>query len=286
MLSALSTATSGLEANQTALDVTANDIANVNTVGFKGATTTFQNALSEQDAPAAGPSTSLGGTNAMQVGLGVSVNSIANNMTAGSIQQTGNPLDVAIQGNGFFRVAPASAIGSGTGYAYTEAGNFSLDAGGNLVTQGGDYVVGYAYDAGSSSFPQTTANETKITVPSGGTDVSIGANGVVTYTDSTGTVKQLAQISLATFPNDEGLENETGNLFISTPNSGAALNSVPGDTATGTGTLETGSLEMSNVDLAQEFTTMITAQQGYEANARVMTTADQLLQTLVTLGQG
>jgi flagellar hook protein FlgE len=285
MMSAMSAAISGLEAHQTMLDVTANDIANVNTVGFKSQTANFQNSLYQLQRGASSPSTTLGGTNAIQLGLGVQVGSISNNMGAGSIQETGNPLDLAIQGDGFFRVGPSTAIGSGTGYSYTRAGNFTLDSGGNLVTQQGDYVVGYAYDAGTGTFPNTTANETKITIPTGGTNVSIDAYGVVSYTDANGTLQKVAQVSLAKFPNQEGLENMGGNLFTQTNNSGAPEDAVPGDATTGLGTLTTGAVEMSNVDLAQEFTTMITAQRGYEANSQVITTASQMMQDLVNLGK-
>ncbi len=285
MLSALSSATSGLEANQTALDVTSNNIANVNTIGFKASTSIFEDALSQMDTGASAPSTTLGGTNAIQTGLGVSLGAVQTNMAAGSLEQTGNPLDLAITGNGFFRVGPATAIGSGAGYSYTRAGNFSTDSAGNLVTSNGDYVIGYAYDATNSTFPQTTANETKITIPAGATNVEIDQDGVVSYTSSAGVQTNLAQISVSSFPNDEGLASAAGNLFTPTANSGTPVNSVPGDTTTGMGTLTTGALEMSNVDLAQEFTAMITEQQGYDASARVMTTANQIMQTLDQLGQ-
>jgi flagellar hook protein FlgE len=286
MMDALSSAISGLEAHQTMLDVTANDIANVNTVGFKSETTNFQNALSSVLRGASSPTATSGGTNGMQIGLGVSLGSIENNMGEGAVQQTGDPLNLAIQGDGFFRVGPSTAIGSsGTGaYAYTRAGNFTLDSGGNLVTQTGDFVVGYAYNPATTSFPATTANETQITIPTGSSNVAIDTNGVVTYTDSTGTLQQLAQISLAKFPNPNGLQSVEGNLFEPTNNSGTVTDTVPGDIANGMGTVTSGAVEMSNVSLANEFTTMITAQRGYEANSRVITTADQILQDLINLG--
>jgi flagellar hook protein FlgE len=279
-------AISGLQVHQTMLDVAANDVANVNTVGFKGSTTTFKDALAQQTRGASSPAAAAGGTNAVQIGLGVQLGAVENNMGTGAIQQTGNPLDLAIQGDGLFRVGGASVIGSGAGYSYTRAGNFGLDSGGNLVTQDGAFVIGYAAAAGPPvTFPQTTANETKITVPAGGSNVSIGSDGVVTYVDASGTTQNLAQLSMATFSNAGGLDRISGNLFAQSTNSGTPLNSVPGDAASGMGTLASGSLEMSNVDLASEFTTMITAQRGYEANSRVITIADDLLQKLVQLGQ-
>jgi flagellar hook protein FlgE len=286
MMRGMFSAISGLQANQTMLDVAANDIANVNTVGFKGQTTSFKDTLYQTQRGASAPSVNIGGTNPMQVGLGVQVSSIESQMNAGAIQQTGNPLNLAIQGDGFFRVGTGNVIGTGAGYSYTRAGNFTLDSGGNLVTQDGNFVIGYAYNAGSGTFPMTAANETKITVPAGATDTTIGSDGVVTYVDSTGAVQKLAQISLSKFPNPGGLQRISGNDFAQTTNSGVPADAVPGDTTTGMGTLAAGAVEMSNVDLAQEFTTMITAQRGYEANSRVISIADQMLQDLVNLGRG
>jgi flagellar hook protein FlgE len=285
MMRAMFSAISGLQVHQTMLDVAANDVANVNTVGFKGEATTFKDALSQLQRGASGPSTGLGGTNAIQVGLGVQLGGIGNDMGAGAIQQTGNPLDQAVQGDGFFRVGPSSVIGSGAGYSYTRAGNFGLDSAGNLVTADGSFVIGYAYAAGTASFPVATANETKITIPAGGKDVTIGSDGVVSYVDAAGTVQKLAQISMAKFPNAAGLERIAGNLYAQSNNSGAPANAVPGDATTGMGTLASGAVEMSNVDLAKEFTTMITAQRGYEANSRVISMADQILQNLVNIGR-
>ena len=148
---------------------------------------------------ASAPSATLGGTNAMEVGLGVQLDGIDTEMTSGAIQSTGNPLDCAIQGDGFFRVT-----NDPTGFSninYTRAGNFQEDANGNLVTQDGYYVVGYALD--STGAPTTT--QQTITIPPGTTSVSIGQNGIVTTVDSTGASTPLAAISLAKFPNDAGL---------------------------------------------------------------------------------
>jgi flagellar hook protein FlgE len=278
-------AISGLQVHQTMLDVAANDIANVNTVGYKGEQASFKDALSQLQRGAAGPSTSLGGTNAVQIGLGVQLGAVQNHMEAGAIQQTGNPLDLAIQGDGMFRVAPGAMIASGAGYSYTRAGNFTLDSQGNLVTQDGLFVVGYKYDATTSTFPATTANETKITIPAGSKSVSIGSDGVVSYVDPAGVLVKVGQVSMAKFANVNGLQRVSGNLFQATNNSGPEVAAGPGDTATGMGTLVGGAVEMSNVDLAREFTTMITAQRGYQANSRVISIADQMLQDLVNIGR-
>ena len=281
MMRGMFAAISGLKVHQTMLDIAANDIANVNTVGFKGERASFKDALSQLQRGASGPSTNLGGTNALQVGLGVQLASIDKTMGAGGIQQTGNPLDLAIQGDGFFRVAEGDGgTGLGADRLYTRAGNFTLDSGGNLVTQDGMFVVGFAFAAGV-----VTATETRITVPAGGKGLSIGTDGIVTYTDAAGTLQKLAQITLAKFPNESGLERVSGNRFRESNNSGPEVVGVPGDVAVGTGSLAPGAVEMSNVDLAQEFTTMITAQRGFQANSRVISATDEMLQQLVNLGR-
>jgi flagellar hook protein FlgE len=290
MMRSLFAAISGLRAHQTMLDVTANDIANVNTVGFKGSRTSFKDALSQTQSGASGPSTSLGGTNAQQIGLGVQTGAISNMTGSGAIQSTGNPLDLAVQGTGWFRVA---AVQTPTVYPipptfattmYTRAGNFTTDANGSLVTQDGAFVLGK--DAATQGPPPTFGLvDNIIRVPAVATAVSVGQDGIVSYIDSTtGLSVTLSQITLAKFPNEQGLQRIAGTKFVQSPNSGAPTVGAPGDT-NGLGTLAAGSLEMSNVDLASEFTNMIEAQRGFQANGRVISTADQMLQDLVNLGR-
>ena len=287
MMRSLFAAISGLHAHQTMLDVTANDISNVNTVGYKSSTVSFKDALSQLESGASAPGTSLGGTNAQQIGLGVQIGSISNNMGAGAIQSTGNPLDLAIQGDGFFRVAPIATPGAPPTFGtveYTRAGNFTTDANGNLVTQDGNYVIGHLATAQGPP-PVFGATDSNLQIPAGATSVSIGQDGVVSYIDAaTGSTMTLGQITLATFPNESGLESVGSTKFEQSPNSGAPIVGTPGDT-NGLGTLASGSLEMSNVDLAGEFTEMIEAQRGFEANGRIISTADQMLQDLVNLGK-
>jgi flagellar hook protein FlgE len=286
MMRSLFSAISGLRAHQQMLDVAANDIANVNTVGFKSSRVEFKDALSQMQAGASGPGTTLGGTNAQQIGLGVQTAAIQNQMGAGATQATGSTLDLAIQGTGWFRVAPegASAGTFGT-VSYTRAGNFTTDGAGNLVTQEGQYVLGHAATAQGPP-PVFGATDAVLTLPATATSVSIGQDGIVNYIDpSTGDTVALGQITLARFPNESGLESESGTKFTASANSGAPTVGVPGDT-NGLGTLASGNLEMSNVDLASEFTTMIEAQRGFQANGRIISTADQMLQNLVQLGQG
>jgi flagellar hook protein FlgE len=267
-------AISGLKTHQVMLDVTSNDIANVNTIGYKSARTTFKDSLTQTQFGAAGPGGGTGGQNAAQIGLGTQLGSIDNLMTTGAFQSTGNPLDAVIQGGGFFRVATSSAAPPAPNAAaveYTRAGNFTTTSQGFLTTQDGMYVQ--AQDAAGTA--------KLVQIPAGSTDVTIGQDGAVTWVDSTG-VRQPANtwITLATFPNASGLERSGSNRWVQTANSGAPTASRPN---TSTGFLQAGAIEMSNVDLAQAFTNMITAQRGFQANSRVISVADEMLQDLVNL---
>jgi flagellar hook protein FlgE len=269
-------AISGLKVHQMMLDVTANDIANVNTIGFKAERTSFKDALSQLQRGASAPSATLGGTNSAQVGLGVQLNGIDNLMQSGAVQSTGNALDCAIQGDGFFRITDDPATFGNI--LYTRAGNFSRDANGDVVTPEGYYVVGYTIDPLTGA---PTSTETTINVPANTKSVTIGQDGIVTTIDAAGVVTPVAAISMAKFPNNEGLERVSGNKFAASNNSGAESVGTAG--TNGLGTISPGAVEMSNVDLAQEFTNMITAQRGFQANSRIISTADEMLQELVNL---
>ena len=295
-------AISGLQAHQTMLDVTANNLSNVDTIGYKAQRTTFVDRLSQEMRGASGPTASNAGTNAVQVGLGVQTGSIDNMMTGGSAQSTGNPLDLEIQGEGFFRVATGNpATGVPTAFSYTRAGNFTTNTQGYLTTQQGLYVIGKQAVQGAGPAPYSyTANNTDsyIQIPPGSTDIAVGPDGSVTYVDQNPahdpkngatppndtyqTRVTAGYVSLASFPNEAGLERLGGSLWGQTANSGNAATGVPG--VNGYGSTISGELEMSNVDMATEFTNMITAERGYQANSRVITTADQMLQTLVQMG--
>jgi flagellar hook protein FlgE len=296
MMRGMYAAISGLQAHQTMLDVTANNLANVSTIGYKGQRTTFVDELSQVIRGASGPTSNNGGTNPMEVGLGVQVGSIDNMMGAGSAESTGNPLDLEVQGRGFFRVANSTSVdASGNPVItnptpeYTRAGNFTTNTLGYLTTQSGQYVLGYKATppvAPSTNYTIDTANgpDNAIQIPTDGTDIAVGQDGSVTFVDpADGSRKTAGYISLASFPNEAGLQREGGSLWQSTANSGAATVGSPG--VGGFGTTISGELEMSNVDIATEFTNMITAERGFQANSRVITTADQMLQTLVGMGQ-
>jgi flagellar hook protein FlgE len=274
MLRSMFAAISGLKSHQTMLDVTANDIANVNTIGFKAGRTTFKDSLSQLQSGSAAPSGAQGGANARQIGLGVQLGSIDNLMTGGALQTTGNVLDVAIQGEGWFRVGSGAPPAVPASFQYTRAGNFTMNQQGYLVTQDGAYVMGrtVAGAGGADSYLQ---------VPPGSTNFAIGQDGSVAYDPAGGGARVVAgYISLAKFANEAGLERASSNRWNASSSSGAEQ---VGTSGAGYGLTTSGAVEMSNVDLASEFTNMITAQRGFQANSRVISTADEILQDLVNL---
>ena len=285
MLRGMYSAISGLKMHQAMLDVTANDIANVNTIGYKGSRTTFTDQLAQlQSAPSA-PGVGGGGRNPGQIGLGVQFGSIDNLMGGGALQATSNALDLAVQGDGWFRVtttgpadltSPAGAPAAAEGF--TRAGNFTRNSAGFLVTQGGAYLLGKeTADAG--------APDVYLMVPDGASNMTIGGNGQVTYIPAAGGDRVTAgYLTLAKFANEGGLERASTNLWRVSPASGTespAGGGVPG--TNGLGAVVSGVVEMSNVDLATEFTELISAQRGFQANSRVISTSDEMLQDLVNL---
>lgn len=388
MLRSLYSGISGLRAHQTMLDVTGNNIANVNTTGFKASATQFQDTLSQMTQAAAAGQDETGGSNPAQVGLGVRVAGISTNFGQGSAQNTGRGSDMMISGDGFF------ITGKGGQNFYTRAGAFELDSAGRLVSPDGGILQGWAAANGAVNTggavgnivlsPNTTSPavatsnaslegnlpsdaavgtevERQVEVfdtdgasrslnltfsrTSAGWDVAgADANGAtgtsaLTFADGTltsagtmdvggitvdmagltgyagmstltvarqngsgagklesytlasdgslvgsfsnGSREVLARVALARFANPGGLEKAGGSAYVATGNSGAAQLGTPGDA--GIGTLATGSLEMSNVDLSQEFTNLIVAQRGFQANARIITTSDEVLQELANL---
>jgi len=274
MLRSMFSAISGLKSHQTMLDVTANDIANVNTIGFKAGRTTFKDSLAQMQSGSAAPNAVQGGSNARQVGLGVQLGSIDNLMQGGALQTTGNALDLAVQGDGWFRVGTGGAPPAvPTAFQYTRAGNFTANEQGYLVTQDGAYVMGRTAPGGGGA-------DTYLQVPAGATNVAIGQDGSMSYDDATGVSTVAGYVSLAKFSNEAGLERSAANRWNASASSGVEQVGTPG---AGYGLTASGAVEMSNVDLASEFTNMITAQRGFQANSRVISTADEILQDLVNL---
>jgi flagellar hook protein FlgE len=263
MLRSMYSGISGLKNFQTKLDVIGNNIANVNTYGFKKGRVTFKDTMSQTVSGASGATPEKGGTNAIQVGLGSSLASIDNIDTQGSAQTTNRTLDFSIEGDGYFIVK------NGTESFYTRAGNFYLDEGGTLVTSEGFKVQ------------NNTDPGTDIAIPAGTVSFSIGQGGQITGVDANGISNPIATIGVAKFTNPAGLTKAGNNTFQASVNSGKAEIGTA-DTG-GRGTLTSGRLEMSNVDLSEEFTDMIVAQRGFQANTRIITTSDEILQELVNL---
>jgi flagellar hook protein FlgE len=404
MLRSLFSGISGLRTHQQMMDVTGNNIANVNTTGYKGSQATFQDTLSQMVSAAGAPQGGTGGTNPAQVGLGVRLAGISTNFGQGASQSTGRSTDLMIQGDGFF------AVDDGAETLFTRNGSFSFDAQGTLVTSGGKKVQGWQADAtggintnsaagplrlpigtqveptpttdasfvgnlpgdapyaptatppviptittsitvydamGTAKDLQATFTRTTPTAPNvvawnvsfdggtttadtfeynaagartapasatlttGGVDVNldritsfsgdstinpasqngsamgslqaftISPDGTLVGVFSNGLKQPLGQLAIVTFNNPPGLEKAGDSMYRNTVNSGQA--SFGTAASPGRGMLQAGALEMSNVDLAQEFTNLVIAQRGFQANSRVITTSDELLQELVNL---
>ncbi|WP_400159961.1 flagellar hook protein FlgE [Arthrobacter sp. BPSS-3] len=387
MLRSLYSGISGLRAHQTMLDVTGNNIANVNTAGFKSSTTQFQDTLSQMTQGASAPQGQTGGSNPAQIGLGVRVAGVSTNFSQGSSQSTGRATDMMISGDGFF------ITNKGGQQLYTRAGSMTFDANSQLVSPDGGILQGWTANGGTvdpagpignitlnpntmvatptktvtldGNLPSDAADGTSLQrvvkvydpsgaestltlnfsfdktagkwnvadgatsigsmtfsadgkLTSGGTltsagglkiDLSkvsgyatmnsltvagqdgapvgklesftLGNDGSLIGSFSNGTKQVLAKIALAKFTNPAGLEKAGGSSYVATANSGNVQLGAAGDP--GVGTLAGGSLEMSNVDLSQEFTNLIVAQRGFQANARIITTSDEVLQELTQL---
>ncbi|MEC1301641.1 MULTISPECIES: flagellar hook-basal body complex protein [Lysinibacillus] len=318
MLRSMYSGISGLKNFQTKLDVIGNNIANVNTYGFKKGRVVFKDLVSQMQTGASAPTQTRGGVNAVQVGLGAQLAAIDTVHGTGSMQTTARVLDLAISGDGFFMVGDANGAPDDTGtideegysnILYTRAGNFYMDRNGYLVNADGKYLVGHASDElsidadnsvdGSGAEEQKEGNglsdiEGNITeemdfsadispirIPTTAQSMSIGQDGTVEYVDYKGDRQYAGQIILVKFPNAGGLQKQGSNYYQVTANSGDPYAQVA--TVGGIGSVQSGFLEMSNVDLSEEFTEMIVAQRGFQANTRIITTSDEVLQELVNL---
>ena len=260
MISSLSIAKTGLDAQQTQLDVISNNLANVGTTGFKRSRAVFQD-LMYQNLSQVGSQTSdqTNMPSGLQIGGGVRVVATERINTQGTPTQTSNPTDVAINGNGYFQVL----MPDGT-LAYTRDGSFQTNQNGQLVT--------------ASGYPVQPA----ITLPANSTSLTIASTGAVTVTQANSTANvQVGTLQLATFLNPTGLQSSGSNLYVETDSSGAPTQSAPGQS--GTGTLSQGYVEASNVNVVEELVNMIQTQRAYEINSKAVTTSDQMLQKLTDL---
>lgn len=277
MIRSMWSAVSGLRNHQIYLDVTGNNIANVNTHGYKSTRAVFEDSLSQvvRNASAPNSDNGVGGMNPTQIGLGVKLGQILGNFTQGGLQVTNVATDIAIQGDGFF------VIDKGGEKFYTRNGAFSLDKEGYLVTSDGSYVQGDA--------PGATAATAGAKIQISASDwqsFQIAPNGTISGVkvgDATGTLVEIGKLALAKFNNPPGLDRVGGTMFKETLNSGTPVFAFPADRTQGMGLVTSGTLELSNVDLAGEFTNLIMAQRGFQANSKIVTASDEVLQDLIQM---
>lgn len=288
LLRSMYSGVSGMKNFQIKLDTIGNNIANVNTVGFKKGRVMFQDLLSQNIAGASAPINGLqGGSNPRQVGLGSTVSSIDTIHTPGSAMTTGVLTDLSIEGEGFFLVLPAGADADdfgpgpapGDGNPFlTRAGNFQIDAEGQMVTSTGLLVLDVNGDI--IDLKDTGAIDLEDIE-----SINISSTGVITVTEVDGNSTDVATIGIGNVTNPGGLRKVGGTLYEYTPNAQAGGQIQWADLTAGdlSSRIISGQLEMSNVDLTDEFTEMIVAQRGFQSNARIVTTSDEVLQELVNL---
>lgn len=313
MLRSMYSGVSGMRNFQTKMDVIANNISNVNTTAFKAGRVQFQDMLNQSVASAQAPQGDrLGGVNPRQIGLGVQVGSIDTIMEGGALQPTNRGLDFAIAGEGFFTVSPDG----GTTHVYTRDGAFYVDAVGNLTNSSGYRVMGYGpgtdgelneivdgeidgYDEGDGDRPDYAlvipekigldrvaakdgAYELQaFNIDGSGNIIGVYANPNPGKDEPESVTVLLGQIPLTTFSNPAGLTKDGGNNYVKSNNSGEPSIGLAGEG--GKGFVRQGFLEMSNVDLANEFTEMIVTSRAYQANSRSITTSDEMIQELLNL---
>jgi len=253
MLRALYTAASGMEAQQLNIDTIAHNLANINTSGFKLRRAQFQDLLYQNIRQAGASNTSTTEIPVgLQIGLGTRPVATEMNFTQGDFAATNNPLDMVIQGQGFFQIRQVNGQ-----IAYTRSGNFHLNRDGNLVTSEGDLL------------------DPQITIPQDQISITIGSDGTVSVMQAAQTQpQQVGKIEIANFQNPAGLQNIGKNLFLPTQASGEPITGTPGEN--GLGTLLSGFVEQSNVSVVEEMVNMIVSQRAYEANSKVIRTADDM----------
>ncbi len=255
MLRAFSTAATGMTAQQKMIDVISNNLANINTTGFKRSQIDFKDLLYIKDRqPGTEISAGINTPGGIETGSGVHVAATVKVFTPGEFQNTGRNLDIAIRGEGFFQVTTPSGD-----KMYTRDGSAQLNAEGQLVTS-----TGYLF-------------EPSISIPTDSTSVSIGEDGGVNVTDTSGTMSVVGTLELVRFPNPSGLSNEGDNLLSETQASGSPVTGTAG--AEGFGKIQSGFLEKSNVQMVVELVNLITAQRAYEINSRTIKAGDEMLRT-------
>ncbi|OVE80548.1 flagellar basal-body rod protein FlgG [bacterium K02(2017)] len=255
MINALRTASTGMEAQQMRINGISNDLANVNTTAYKKTRATFEDLYYDQiKVPGTFNDQETESPNGIQIGHGTKMTSISKIFTQGSMSHTGNTLDLAIEGPGFFRVTNAEGES-----LYTRTGTFQKNRDGEIVTGNGEKL------------------EPSVTIPENLVSLTIGKDGIMTaITSDSETAEELGQLELAMFQNPSALQYLGKNLYKETDASGTASTVIPGED--GTGNIAQGFTESSNVDIGESLITMIVAQRSYEANSKVIEAADRMMQ--------
>lgn len=304
MLRSMYSGISGMRANQTKLDVIGNNIANVGTTAFKGSRVRFQDMISQNMTQALGPGLNQGGTNPKQIGLGTQVGGIDTMVSQGMMQPTSRNLDVAVDGEGYFMVSRGPRRYNqnviNDQIMFTRDGSFTLDSEGNLLTSDGYRVLGYSNYINADGTVNFADADTSVIQEDGLKTLvipdhvikdnetiriktfTIEKDGQIKAVLENGEVSLLGQISMASFKNPAGLEKIGRNLFTRTNNSGEAVIRTRAN-GKGYGDMLQGMLEMSNVDLAEEFTEMIVASRAFQASGKTITTGDEILQDIINL---
>ncbi|QHI71970.1 flagellar hook-basal body complex protein [Aminipila terrae] len=325
MVKSMFAAVAGLRAHQAKMDVISNNIANVNTYGYKAARATFRDVFYATSSGANDAGAVYGGTNPSQLGYGSKLGSIDSLMTGGGTATTDNPTDCMIQGNGFFLVGqkPTETAGVRNGIAVedglnddgtintnesagkvnqtdisglnmTRVGIFTFDGAGNMVDSNGRMVYGFAstYDSTNKTYSLNKKEITALRMPNKNSDptkyepmalknITIGKDGSIVGTNDQNQTILVGKIALANVPNPNALERGENSYYTAKANTGTITVNPSGQNSTGT--VESGCLEMSNVDLSKEFSDMITTERGFQANTRIITVTDSMLEELVNL---
>ena len=261
MLKAFSTAATGMAGQQMMVDVIANNLANINTTGFKRSQINFQDLLYLKIIqPGSEIASGINSPTGLEIGSGVRASATVKVFTVGELENTGRSLDVAIYGDGFLQVTLPNGD-----TRYTRDGALQVNVNGQLVT-----TTGYAL-------------EPAITIPTDAVAVDIGKDGTVNVTDGSGTQSVVGTMQLVRFPNPAGLSNEGDNMFAETAASGTAVTGTAGES--GFGSIQSGMLEKSNVQMVTELVNLITAQRAYEVNARAIRAGDEILRTATNIGR-
>ncbi|WP_027400164.1 flagellar hook-basal body complex protein [Anaerovorax odorimutans] len=297
MVKSMFAAVAGLRAHQTKMDVIGNNIANVNTYGFKAGRATFKDVFYQNLTSSSAPGDVYGGGNPSQIGYGSQIGSVDVMHTSGGIAPTDNPMDAMIIGNGYFMVGPkknsdATDVELDPAKSddlkkakLTRVGIFNFDGNGNLVDANRNCVYGFKYD-GTGKVDKSKLVPIQKPLDSNSkpiklTGISIGPDGTVSGIDADNKPVLIGNIAIANVPNPNALMSTENSYYQAKDNTGDLTAEVPGEGATGQ--LKTGCLEMANVDLSKEFTDMITTQRGFQANTRIITVTDEMLQELVNL---